>query len=191
MNYIDFVSDFLEAPEAAARQAVEERPFFIGAVGFAVSGLSLYLAQSLAGGSRASLISMTVTCVWQVISGFAMAGFLHLIADGWGGAGRGTASGLFVMTGLSQLAWALAVPGVLLMKLFFIDHWLATYGLLAVVGLVSAVLKARSIRHVYQISSARAWAILLLPYVAAIVLLFSVFSIAIFGLFRTLVRLMA
>lgn len=169
MRALDLIAGFIEEPERAAEAVRRERPVAAGLLCFVLAGTSLFLAaQFLWRGSfllPPSPLSWALLCLWRLAAGFLMAGTLHLLADAFGGEGR--ASSLFVLFGLSELPWSLALPAALLLRLSPWDGRLAPWLLLSVVGTISLSLKARSLGWNYGLSSGKAWLLLLSPYLAA------------------------
>ena len=108
--------DFIEAPERAARTVQRHPPVVLGVLAFAIGALSFYLAHKLSGKMGvlgASLLSFSVIFVWRLGMGVVQTAVVHFVAESVGG--KGKAVPLFVLMGLSELAWTLALPGVLLL----------------------------------------------------------------------------
>lgn len=179
MIAFELLAEFIEEPQKAARLAAERRPWPAGLLALAVSGASLFLAQAVtrhfmpvADGPA----SFALVCIWSILAGFGLTAALHLLADAQGYSGSG--AGLFVLIGFSELAWAMVLPVALVLKAVRLDSWFALLLLLSVVGIVNMRLKARSIRHVYGISAARAWGLLALPYFGTVLALAAVAAAA-------------
>lgn len=179
MIAFELLAGFIEEPQRAARLAADRRPWPAGLLALAVSGGSLFLAQAV---SRHFMpvaegpASFVAVCLWSIVTGFVLSAALHLLADAQGCSGSG--AGLFVLVGFSELAWALVLPCALVLKALRLDSWFSLLLVLALAGIVNMRLKARSIRHVYGISAARAWSLLFLPYLGTFVLLAAVFAAA-------------
>ena len=187
---IELLCEFIESPQRAARLAAEQRPWHLGLGALVASATSLFLAQVV---SRHFLpvasgpASWMFVCLWFALTGFLLTATLNLLAEAWGHAGSGVA--LFVLVGMSELAWALVLPGALILRAFGLDGWLSAFALLVVAGIESMRLKARSLRHVYGISGARAWSLLLIPYVGAVLLVAAAGAAALVGAVISVVNL--
>ncbi|MBI4424739.1 MAG: hypothetical protein HY554_13485 [Elusimicrobia bacterium] len=179
---LEILAEFLDNPARAARLASERRAWALGLLCLAASGGSLFLAQAVtrhflpvASGPG----SFAFVCLWSVLGGFLLAASLHLLADSWGLAGSGT--GLFVLIGLSELAWTLVLPVALVLKALGLDSWFTAFLLLGLAGALSMRLKARSLRHVYGLTAPRAWSLLLLPYLGVCGVAAAVMAAAVVG----------
>lgn len=192
MSGLDVVADFIEDPARAAEAVREDPPIGLGLAAFALGALSVFLAQAVAGRSSlfgASWAALAILCLWRVFWGLLGAAVLHLTAEVVGG--RGRALPLFVLLGLSDLAWALALPGVLLCQAFLPGPRWGTAAVFMVVGFVSLSLKARSLSHNYRIGMTRAWLALSAPLLAAMAALFAFVSLAVWGAVGQLLKLLA
>lgn len=164
----EVLAEFIEEPKHAARLVAERKPWPLGLAAFFVAGGSLFLSQAV---SRHFLpvasgpASLLAVCLWTLVCGFMLTAALHLLADAQGLAGSGVA--LFVLVGLSELVWALVLPASLILRAARADSFFTLLPLLGLAGIVSLRLKARSIRHVYGVSAAKAWSLLMLPYVGS------------------------
>ena len=171
MSDLELVFDYFEDHVRVAAQVNERRPIFLGLFCYVLGGVSLYVAQALA--QRLYVLPYS----WSFC---ALAAALHLIVEMGGAAG--SAASLFVLLGMAELSWSLAVPLVLLARLFFRESSLAVTVALLAVAFWSLTLKARSLRDNYHIGLGRAWLSLGLPYFAAAVLAVLAFSLALIGL---------
>lgn len=166
MSAADLLYDYFEDHVRACAHVNERPPLAFGLLCFAAGGLSLFVAQAV---SHKMLLlsfgwtSCAVVLLWHVAAGFLLTAAVHLILS-MGGA-RGSAAALFVLFGLAELAWALALPLALLLRLAARSAWLGTAAFLAV-GFLSLSLKARSLQDNYGIGPGRAWFTLGLPYAA-------------------------
>ncbi|HVE14397.1 MAG TPA: hypothetical protein VNI01_13435 [Elusimicrobiota bacterium] len=186
------VDDFLEEPEALAGQ-LRASPRPLAAVGgFLVAGLSIFLAQAISGRAvffGVSSFWLAVVCLWQLGVGAAMSALVHLSAEMMGGKGRALA--LFSLFGLSDLAWTTVLPITLL--------WLAAFpgqawasGLLTMPVFYGVLrLRARSVSHAYGLPISKAWTAVGAPYLAMGLMVGALFSVAIWGVFRQLLKLAA
>lgn len=168
MGVLEFVFDYFEDHVQAAARIDERRPVAFGAFCFAVGALSLFVAQGLAGRLFPLSFgwpSLVLMVFWEIFCGFLLAAVLHFLLD-LGGV-RGSGSGLFVHLGMANLAWALTVPLILILKLLLPGSSLAPPVVFLGVGLLSVGLKARGIQDNYRVASARAWVTLSLPYLLA------------------------
>lgn len=189
MSALELLYDFFEDHVRAAAAVAERRPLFLGVVCWLLGGASLFTAQALAG--KLSLVSFTwaglgITLVWKLALAFVTVALLHLFLELQGA--KGSAAALFVLCGMADLAWALAVPLVLVSRAFLPKPGWAATALFAAVGLLAFSLKARSIQDAYRVSMGRAWMTLSLPYLAALFGLLAAFSLAVAGLLMQLVK---
>jgi hypothetical protein len=167
---LELVYDYFEDHVRFAAQARERRPVAVGILGFLIGGLSLLVAQALTNRLHLltfSWISLVVVVIWKIVAGFLLAATLHLILELQGI--KGDVVALFILFGLADLAWALAVPLVLVLKAVGGSRWLVT-GAFLLIGFLSLSLKARGLQDSYKVSSGRAWFTLSLPYAASVVL---------------------
>ena len=183
MSDLELVFDYFEDHVRVAAQVNERRPIFLGLFCYVLGGVSLYVAQALA--QRLYVLPYSwsfcaLAVLWELGAGFLLAAALHLIVELGGAAG--SAASLFVLLGMAELSWSLAVPLVLLARLFFRESSLAVTVALLAVAFWSLTLKARSLRDNYHIGLGRAWLSLGLPYFAAAVLAVLAFSLALIGL---------
>lgn len=184
--------DFIEDPERASEAVRRTPPIGLGLLAYAFAAFSAFLAEAITGRLgifSASLVSLTVLLVWHLGVGIMQTALVHLVAEVSGGEGR--AAGLFVLLGLSELAWALVLPGVLVVQAFFPD---ANWGISAVflaVGILCLWLKLRSIQLNYRIGGVHALFALLFPYLAVAASLFFIFFAAIAGFIESMARIVA
>ena len=177
---LELFSEFIEEPQHAARLAIDRRPWHLGLLALVVSATSLFLAQPVSHHFlpvASGLASWFLVCLWTVLTGFLLTATLNLLAEAWGGSGSGVA--LFVLVGMSELAWALVLPCALVLKAVRLDGWVSLFWLILFAAVASLRLKARSLRHVYGLSGTRAWALLLIPYIGAFVLVSAVGAAAV------------
>ncbi|MFH2204205.1 MAG: hypothetical protein ABIJ96_13890 [Elusimicrobiota bacterium] len=183
--------DFIEDPPRAAEAARRDAPLTLGIGAYLLSALSLFLAQAISGKTGLfglTWMSISFVTVWSVGMGILQTGLVHVVAEVCGGKGR--AVSLFVMLGLSELAWALVLPGVLVVQAFFPD---SRWGLPVVSFFVSVIcifLKVRCIRLNYRFGSLQAWFSILFPYLAVAAACAFIFLAAIWDLVRGLKGLM-
>ncbi|MDD5656066.1 MAG: hypothetical protein PHF00_02285 [Elusimicrobia bacterium] len=181
---MELVFDFFEDHVKAAAAVKARRPLALGVLCFMLGALGFFTAQELSG--RLVLlpfggIGFALFLLWELGAGLVMVAVLHLIADFQGR--PGSASELFVLFGMAQLVWGLAVPAVLvLLALAPTWRWPAGAAFL-LLGLASLSLKARSIQDTYQVSLGRAWFNLILPYLALLLASGLAFLLAAAGLF--------
>jgi hypothetical protein len=188
MTFLELIYDYFEDHVRLAGVVRERRPLAVGILGFLIGGLSVFVAQALT--HRLTLLSFSwtslgVVAVWKVVAGFLLASILHLILEMQ--SIKGDAVALFILFGLADLVWALAVPLVLVLKAVSGSSWLVTAAFMAV-GFASLSLKARSLQDAYHISSGRAWFTLGLPYAGGVGLLIVGFSLLVARLVLGLVR---
>lgn len=189
MGPLELLYDCFEDHVKAAKLIDERRPLAFGVFCFALGGVGLFVAQALA--ERLVLLpfswySCLLAVLWELAVGFLLTAVLHLILE-MGGV-RGSAAGLFVLLGVSELAWTLAVPLLLLARAAGPGSPWAATGIFLLVGLLSFSLKARGIKDNYGVSLGRAWVTLSLPYLAVAGAAVLAFSVALAGLFMELVK---
>ena len=184
----ELVYDFFEDHVRAAAAVRERTPLALGVTCFAFGALALFVAQASAGRLFLgfSWISLCLMIVWDLLSGFLLAAVLHLILAM--GRTQGSAAGLFVLFGMANLVWVLAVPLVLIVKALAPDSGTALTVVFLALGLLGFALRARSVGDNYQISLGRAWATLSLPYVGAAAGVLILLSLAMVGLFLELMK---
>ncbi|MDE2040142.1 MAG: hypothetical protein KGO96_09750 [Elusimicrobia bacterium] len=191
MPTLELLYDFIEEPSRACEAVRRTRPLAAGLLGFLIGGSGFLAAQALS--NRLHFLSFSWACLaavvaWKIVFVFILAGVLHLILQFQGR--QGDAVALFILFGLTELAWALALPLVLLLKAAAASPWLISTAFL-LVGLLSLGLKARSLQDDYGLSAGRAWLTLSLPYlVVAAVLALAVSLLALRLLFEA-VRVLA
>jgi hypothetical protein len=188
MGPIELLYDYLEDHVRAAALVNERKPLAFGVFCFLCGGLSLFVAQGLA--NRLTLLSFSysscaIVLMWKVAAGFLLTAVVHSIAEMSGS--TGSASSLFVLFGMADLSWALAIPLILLSRAFG-GASMSSTGIFFLIGLLSLSLKARSLQDNYHISSGRAWVTLGLPYVALGVAALLAVSLAVVGLVVELVK---
>lgn len=189
MSGVELVYDYFEDHVRAAALVNERRPVALGVLCFLVSGLSLFVSQALSNRLHVfgfSFTSLALAMLWKVVAGFLLAAIVHVIVD-MGGL-PGSAASLFVLFGLADLAWALAIPLVLLVRLSSASSWIVSGGYLAL-GILTLSLKARGVQDNYRMSTGRAWLTLSLPYIAAVALVLIAISLAVVGTIVHLVKL--
>src|SRR5262249_9065597 len=159
----------------------DKPPFGLGIFCFLISGLSLFLAESM---SRHFLpvpsgpIGLSLIWIWRLGIGILMTGFLHLLSELIGG--HGSAFGLWVLLGLSDLIWALALPIVLFLRIIGLAHnTFVVWAMLTVLGFGSLALRAWGIRQNYGLDPARAWTLTCIPYILSITLLMGMVFLAV------------
>ena len=170
MSPLELIYDYFEDHVRLAGVVRERRPLAVGVLGFLIGGLSVFVAQALSNRLHVlsfSWTSLVVVVGWKIVAGFLLAAILHLILEMQGQ--RGDVVALFILFGLADLAWGLAVPLVLVLKAVSGSAWLVTAAFM-LIGFLSLSLKARSLQDSYKITSGRAWFTLGLPYVASVAL---------------------
>ena len=161
---LDLYLDFFERPQAALRRVWASQPVGAGLLAYSLAGASLLFAQAFLGplpSPRWMLWAVALWCVWEILTGLMTAAAVHFAAE-WMGA-RASGSGLFVLLGMSELVWALAVPLTLILEAFRVQgpgQVLVFLGL----GAASFALKLRSVRDHYGLTAGKAAAALIAPY---------------------------
>ena len=165
---LELIYDYFEDHVRCAAVVRERRPLAVGALGYILGGLSLFVAQALTQRLHVlsfSWFSLAVALGWKLSMGFFLVAVLHLILELQGL--RGDAAALFICFGLADLAWALVVPAILVIKALSPSAWLVSAAFLAV-GFLTLSLKARSLQDAYRITTGKAWFTLSLPYLAVV-----------------------
>ena len=168
LSGIELVYDYFEDHVRCAAVVRERRPLALGVMGFLIGGLSVFVAQALT--QRLHLLSfswssLAVVLAWKLVAGFLLVAVLHMFLEFQGL--RGDAVALFICFGMADLAWTLAVPLALIVRVLSRSSWLITASFMAV-GFVSLSLKARSLQDAYRITTGKAWFTLSLPYLAVV-----------------------
>ena len=158
---------FFEDPKLAVRHVWSRRPVGLGVLAFGIAGAGLLFSQGLF--RPLPSVYWLPWAVgfwwgWELVWGLLLACVSHFLAESWGGRGSGIC--LFILFGLSQLVWALAVPLALILKALGlgVGGWLS---MLALLGAASLWFKIRSVRDHYSLPGHKAAAILLIPYLLA------------------------
>lgn len=179
MSAIESIYDYFEDHSKATAYANQSRPVIFGMFCFALGGVSLFVAKAMAHKLFVlpfTFSSLFLTMLWEVVAGFLTAAVLHLILDIEGI--EGSAVSLFVLLGMANLVWAVAIPFVMLLRLIMPESvWPVTL-VFFIVGLMVFTLKARSLKDNYRISGVRAWVTLGLPYLALFVAAMVALSLA-------------
>lgn len=188
MNGIELLYDYLEDHVRAAAAIRERKPLAMGVLCFVFGGVSLFVAQALT--SRLHVFGFSVSAaalaaLWKVITGFILTAVLHMMVEMSGK--TGSASSLFVLFGLADLSWALAVPLVLIARACGASPWVVSFIFLSI-GILQLTLKARGLQDNYQLAPGRAWLTLSMPYLATAALVLVMLSLAVVGLVIQLVR---
>ncbi len=174
---LELLADFISRPRQAARTSLERRPISLGWASILVGSFSLFLSQSLSGrGLPPALgaIWCLLVCAISAVSAFLLTAILHLLADFWSSPESrprpGAASALFVLMGLSELPWAAAIPLALILKALRLESAFPSFLIFACLGYLSLRLKSRSLQDVYGVGTAKAWTLLLFPYVSSLLI---------------------
>jgi len=175
---MELIFDFFEDHFKAAVVVKTRRPLALGVLCFISGALSFFVALGVSGRLAPlsfSGITFALFLLWELGSGLALVALLHLIADFEGRPGSGAE--LFVLFGMADLIWALAVPAALIFMAFGPRaHWPLNAAFL-LLGFYNLCLKARSLKDTYQLSLGRAWVTLVLPYVATVMVSGLVFAL--------------
>ena len=182
MSALELLFDYFEDHVRAAAAINERRPLAFGVLCFLVGGVSFFIAQALT--DRLHLLTLSwASCAfvvgWELLLGFIFAAVVHLILEM--GDVRGSAASTFVLFGLADLAWALTIPLILIIRLGSHSAWAVTLVFFAT-WVLSLSLKARGLQDNYRIGQGRAWLTLSLPYMAVCVVALLVFSFALLSL---------
>lgn len=190
MNSVELLFDYFEDHVKATGAIVERKPVALGILCFMIGGVSLFVAQALA--NRLTLFSFSwaacsMSLIWKLGAGFLLAAVVHAVLEFSGAAG--SAAALFVLFGMADLVWALAIPLLLIARAFAGgSSWLVTM-VFIVVGFYTVVLKVRGIQDAYHVTPGRAWTSISLPYVAIVAGTLLVISLAVADLVMKLVHL--
>ncbi|MBI5624697.1 MAG: hypothetical protein HY924_13040 [Elusimicrobia bacterium] len=189
MSAAEVVFDYFEDHTRSADSVRHSRPAALGLLCFALTGVSVFMAQAVLGRLAPfslSVTSMVLMAIWEIVLGLAFTAMLHLVMEFEGI--QGSAASLFALMGLASLVWALTVPLALILRLVAPGNgWLATAAF-TLVGLLSLGYKARSIQDNYQVGAARAWITLFVPYAAVVVAALLVFAVAMVTMFRQILQ---
>ncbi len=180
MNSVELLFDYFEDHVKATGAIVERKPVALGVLCFMIGGASVFVAQGLA--DRLTLFSFSwaaclMSLIWKVGAGFLLAAVVHSVLEMGGAAG--SVSALFVLFGMADLVWALAIPLLLIARAFSSgSSWFVTVVFLAV-GLYAVVLKVRGIQDAYHVTPGRAWTSISLPYIVIVAGTLVVVSLAV------------
>lgn len=192
MRTAEIVCDFIESPGRAA-DAVRERPrISLALAGYGAASLSIFLAHGVSGSTGflgVSLAALAAVLLTRLALGVLLTGLVHMAAEAFGGKGR--VLPLFVLMGLSDLAWTLILPATLLLEAASIHSRVAATGLFLCIYGLTLSLRVRSIMYNYRVGAVRAWLALLSPYAAAVGLGLAFFAAALWGLAQQAVRLVS
>jgi len=131
--------------------------YFAGAAGlFFMSGLRVS-AQSL---GECLFVILTIFLI-QAAAGFIFSSIAHSFLDMSGHSG--TAAGLFVLFGISDLAWTLLVPLAIYNSLLPASAGLSAVFFIAV-SAVNIYLKTEFIKHMYGVGRFTAFFAVTIPY---------------------------
>ncbi|MBI4056603.1 MAG: hypothetical protein HY399_03550 [Elusimicrobia bacterium] len=182
-NTLEILSDLLESPSQTVQRIVVTRPIPLGFLAYLVGAVSLFLSRCLA--HRGFLMEPGLPlflwiCFWQLSLGFFLTALAHLFVEM--GGGSGSAKGLFVLLGLSELVWAVTLPVVLILGLFLpVQGWEVSSAFL-IFGFLNLFFKAKSIQVNYGVPSSRAWFILALPYLLIFILPIVFMGLTVWGI---------
>jgi hypothetical protein len=133
---------------------------------------------------------LILICFWRLAMGVLFTGFLHLLAELSGG--KGSAVALFVFLGLSDLAWTLAVPAALLLRLAGLaQSRFAVWLMVTAIGFLGITLRARGLRENYGLTPGLSWLLVCVPYALSVFLTMALVSLAVFGALASLIRLVS
>ena len=187
---LDSFYDFVEDPARSAEAARRRPPVALAVVAYAAAAAGLFAAQGLAG--RGGLLgvswpALAFSTVWSLGVGALFSAAVHLAAEAAGGKAPSLAT--FSLFGFSRLAWGLALPAMLLLKVLRPEaSWAASF-VFAGAGFWVFVLEARSVRLLYGFGRARSFAVVFAPYAAVGVGALLLFAAAVWGAVYNLMRL--
>ena len=187
---LDSFYDFVEDPARSAEAARRRPPVALAVVAYAAAAAGLFAAQGLAG--RGGLLgvswpALAFSTVWSLGVGALFSAAVHLAAEAAGG--KAPALATFSLFGFSRLAWGLALPAMLLLKVLRPEASWAASLVFAGAGFWVFVLEARSVRLLYGFGRARSFAVVLAPYAAVGVGALLLFAAAVWGAVYNLMRL--
>jgi len=190
MSALDVFCDFFEAPERAAEAVRERPPVWIALAGYCAASVSVFLAHGVAGSNGLlgfSFASLGTLLLCRLALGILLTALVHMTAEAFGGSGR--ALPLFVLMGLSDLAWTLILPATLLLEAASARSRGAAVAVFIGIYWLCLSLRARSIRHNYGVGFLKSWAALLSPYAAVAGLGLALFAATLWGLAQQSMRL--
>lgn len=165
-GWIDVFEEFVEDPTKAARRVAQRRPLSLGIACYVAGGLGFFLARAAT--SQLLLLppnfgGALVSVSFHLVSAVLICSMFHLFLSL--GGEHGSAAGLFILLGLCDLVWCLAVPAVIAYAAVPSDATRGALGLILVALFLSNLyLKARSIKDLYVVSFLKAYVVLFLPY---------------------------
>lgn len=179
--------DYLERPEEARIAIARRPPLGLALLGFLIGGMSLALWEVEGGGSLATFcFSAGFFFLWEMSVSFLLAATIELfisIKEPSAGENKNRAgASLFVYFGLAAFVWALAVPAAIFSSVSSWAHGPAAAAM-AALAFVNLALKARGVQWTHGFSRFQAWAALLIPCIAAALVIICLFALGAGGLF--------
>lgn len=159
------VYDFFSSPSRLSRES--SLPLAPSLLAYGYSGMALFLAQSLLWNLPSILswpLALAAAVFFQLAGGFLAAAVSHFIAEMLGG--RGSVRNLFILFGFCELVWTFSLPLVLLSLLLQVNPSQVGLLLFSGLGLAGLILKVKVLKGHYGIGAAKAWSVLVLPYLA-------------------------
>ena len=171
---------YLQSPAAEARALCREPRVSAGLWGYVVGGVSFAVASGLAGTSVFSWPFCIFSVFERLLWGFLLSAFLHILLEMM--KGRGRALGLFTVFGLADFVWALAVPVLLILRLFLPVNGLGVWAAILAFGAADFFLRAKGLKDGYAVGWGRAAFAIVSPYLAVAALIAGIAALAILAL---------
>lgn len=167
MAITDTLAGLVENPQDTVAGIVSGRgPVSAGIFGYFAGALSLLAALEMAGGGYSLpgvLFLLAAVFMVQSAGGFVTASIVHSFMDAYGR--KGSSSGLFILFGISDLAWTLLVPGVIIAGAAGNWKWGLLFFVLA--GAVNIYARAAAVRRSYNAGRVESLLAVCAPYLIA------------------------
>lgn len=179
MTVIDTLAGLASDSRETTREIIRRRPVSVGMAGYFIGALSLFVMHgmnlsihSLSGG----FFLLAVLFFIQVLAGIVFASIIHLFMEAWGH--RGDAAGLFVIFGISDIAWTLLVPALIVQSFLIAGRGYGTLVILFVTG-IHLYVRTLCVGSVYNAGKWKSFFAVVMPYVVicACLAAISVFSL--------------
>ena len=156
-------SAYLDNPAEGAALFFKDPPRWLGLGGFFFGGANYCVAAALAGRGHFSATWFLASGLLHAAGGFCLSAWLNMILEVLGG--RGRALGLFNLLGGADCLWALAVPLVLLARLFWPSGSVAALAAIGAVWVSRFIVQAKFVKEGYGVSWGKSLFALLSPVI--------------------------
>ena len=175
MNLFKAYFEYVNSPQEALQQLLEERSFSVACMGYLAAALGWVLFFNIGDGVSFPVLLLKILLVFcaEVTAGYVLASFCGLFLDFL--KVKTSPAALFVLIGSAGFIKGLLIAFALISAAFPWAHlgWLAPLALLIVLGLQLGYL-VRGLKRAYSVSYGKAlgvWLFALVPLAAAFALL--------------------